>query len=60
VAAALLHAAVEGGTLDEKRLRAEIGGQVADLIPALGDDAELSSFEDRKRALRRRFAPSGS
>ena len=60
VAAALLHAAVEGGTLDENRLRAEIGGQVADLIPALGDDAELSSFEDRKRALQRRFAPSGS
>jgi hypothetical protein len=37
-----------------------MGDQVADLVPTLGDDAKISSFEDRKRALRRRFAPSGS
>ncbi len=60
VAAALLHDAVERGSLAESRLRAALGDRVSDLVMALTEDAKVGSFPDRRRALRKRVEAAGS
>lgn len=60
VAAGLLHDSVERGTLSERRLRRQMGDEVSDLVIALTEDAEISSFAARKEALRGQVRAAGT
>jgi (p)ppGpp synthase/HD superfamily hydrolase len=60
IAAALLHDAVERGSLTEPRLRAEMDEEVSELVLALTESAEIDSFSERKRALRRQVEAAGA
>lgn len=60
VAAALLHDAVEHGTLSKDTVYAEMGARVADLVLALTEDPKISSFADRREALREQMEAAGS
>jgi hypothetical protein len=59
VAVALLHDAVERGTLTELELRAEMGEQIAWLVMALTEDVSIDSFEERKARLRDQVRDAG-
>ena len=59
VAAGLLHDAVERGTLTEARLRAEMGDEISALVLALTEDPGISSFTERKLALREQVEAAG-
>jgi (p)ppGpp synthase/HD superfamily hydrolase len=59
VAAGLLHDAVERGTLSEELLRAEMEAEISILVLALTEDAKISSFAERKQALRRQVEAAG-
>jgi (p)ppGpp synthase/HD superfamily hydrolase len=59
IAAALLHDAVERGSLTESRLRAEVDPETADLVLALTESAQIDCFTDRKRALREQVEAAG-
>jgi (p)ppGpp synthase/HD superfamily hydrolase len=56
----LLHDAVERGSLTERRLRVEMDDEISTLVLALTEDAEISSFAARKRALRDQVEAAGS
>jgi guanosine-3',5'-bis(diphosphate) 3'-pyrophosphohydrolase len=60
IAAALLHDAVERGSLTEPRLRAEMDEEISELVLALTESAEIDSFSERKRALRRQVEAAGA
>jgi (p)ppGpp synthase/HD superfamily hydrolase len=60
IAAALLHDAVERGSLTEPRLRAEMDEEISDLVLALTESADIDSFSARKRALRRQVEAAGT
>ena len=59
VAVGLLHDAVERGTLDQERLRDEMGASIASLVLALSEDPEIASFDRRKASLRRQVEGAG-
>jgi HD domain len=59
VAVGLLHDAVERGTLDERRLRAEMGASIASVVMALSEDPAITSFNWRKASLRRQVEGAG-
>ena len=59
VAAALLHDGVEHGTLDERKLKLEIGEPVTGLVLALAHDSTTSSLAHREAALRKRVDVAG-
>lgn len=59
VAVGLLHDAVERGTLDERRLRDEMGSSIASLVMALSENPEIASFDWRKASLRRQVEGAG-
>jgi len=59
VAVGLLHDAVERGTLNEAELRAEMGEEIAWLVLTLSEDPAISSFEERKAALRNQVRAAG-
>ena len=59
VAAGLLHDAVERGTLTEAQLRAEMGDEISTLVLALTEDPGISSFAERKLALREQVEAAG-
>ncbi len=59
VAAGLLHDAVERGTLTEAKLRTEMGDEISTLVLTLTEDRGISSFTERKRALRERVEAAG-
>lgn len=60
IAAGLLHDAVERGSLTERRLRAEMGNGIASLVLAVTEDSAISSFDERKRALREQVRAAGT
>ena len=60
VVAGLLHDSVERGTLTADRLRAEVDEEVYALVVALTEDAAISSFAQRKEALREQVRGAGS
>jgi HD domain len=60
VAAGLLHDSVERGTLTAGRLRAEVDPEVCALVLALTEDAKISSFALRKKALRGQVRAAGN
>ena len=60
IAAALLHDAVERGSLTEPRLRAEMGEEISELVLAVTESAEIDSFSARKAALRRQVEAAGT
>jgi (p)ppGpp synthase/HD superfamily hydrolase len=60
IAAALLHDAVERGSLTEPRLRAEVDEEVSGLVLALTESAQIDSFTARKRALREQVEAAGT
>ena len=59
VAAGLLHDAVERGTLSEQELRSAMDEDISVLVLALTEDASISSFGERKEALRKQVAAAG-
>jgi (p)ppGpp synthase/HD superfamily hydrolase len=59
VAAGLLHDAVERGTLGSDRLRDEMDDEISSLVLALTEDATISSFPERKEALRDQVRTAG-
>jgi (p)ppGpp synthase/HD superfamily hydrolase len=59
VAAALLHDAVEHGTLDQRKLEHEIGEPVTGMVAALAHDATTSSPAAREKALRKQVDAAG-
>lgn len=60
VAAALLHDAVERGTLTEERLRRAVDEDVCDLVLALTEDESIEVFDERKAALRGQVQEAGA
>jgi (p)ppGpp synthase/HD superfamily hydrolase len=59
VAAALLHDGVERGSVTEKRLHADMGDTVTNLVLTLTDDSSISSVAERKRALLEQVIAAG-
>jgi HD domain len=59
VAVGLLHDAVERGTLSEGELRSEMAEEIAWLVLTLSEDPAISSFEERKAALRDQVRAAG-
>jgi (p)ppGpp synthase/HD superfamily hydrolase len=60
ISAALLHDTVEDAEADPAELRARFGAEVAELVGALTEDAQIEPFPERKAALRRQVAEFGS
>ncbi len=54
LAAALLHDTIEDSEITVEELRADFGGEIADLVAALSDDESIESYRERKDEHRRR------
>lgn len=59
MAAGLLHDAVERGTLTEEELTDQVDESISSLVLALSEDPTISSFEERKAALREQVKAAG-
>jgi (p)ppGpp synthase/HD superfamily hydrolase len=59
LAAALLHDVVEDSETTVADLRAEFGGEIADLVAALSDDESIDGYRERKDEHRARVAAAG-
>jgi HD domain-containing protein len=59
VAVGLLHDSVERGTLEEGELREEMGDSIATQVMVLTENPAISSFEERKTALRDQVREAG-
>jgi len=56
LAAALLHDVVEDSDTTVEDLRAEFGGEIADLVATLSDDESIEDYRERKEEHRARVA----
>lgn len=59
VAAGLLHDAVERGTLTRYALERATSAEVSTLVLSLTEDASITSFDERKAALREQVSAAG-
>jgi (p)ppGpp synthase/HD superfamily hydrolase len=59
IAAAYLHDVVEKTDVELEEIRERFGPGVADLVGCLSENPEISSYPERKRALRRRILETG-
>lgn len=59
IVAALLHDVVENAGVRRSEIEARFGRDVADLVEALSEDAEIAEYEPRKNALRAQVEGAG-
>ena len=59
IAVGLLHDSVERGSLNEPKLRVEMGREITSLVLALSEDETIEDFRERKQALRDQVRAAG-
>lgn len=59
IAAGILHDTIEKSDADPAELRARFGAAVAELVLAVSEDETITTYRDRKAALRRQVAAAG-
>jgi guanosine-3',5'-bis(diphosphate) 3'-pyrophosphohydrolase len=59
IAAGLLHDVAEHAEIEPDSLRDRFGGEVAEMVAALTEDAAITGYEERKREHRERVAAAG-